>query len=175
MPDISLLQREYDVAQEESRTPGVTFTIAITFFIVFIGAYVGLYLYNSFLTGETDAVNKELAKTKIGESFKNVDQLNSLRAKTNMLKSLRESHTSVSRTLLKVEQVTHPDLFFSSGDFDLTGGTVKLKGTVSGSAVLLRQVEIYMADKGIKDFKLENPAYAEKHSIAVNINLTLNK
>ena len=175
MPDISLLQREYDVAQEESRTPGVMFTIAITFFIIFIGAYVGLYLYNSFLTGEIDTVNQELAKTKVGESFKNVDQLNSLRAKTNMLKSLRESHTSVSRTLSKVEQVTHPDLSFSSGDFDLAGNTVKLRGTAPGSVVLLRQVEIYMTDKNIADFTLENPTYAEKHSVALNVNLTLNK
>lgn len=175
MPDISLLQREYNAPEEESRTPGIVFTVAIAFFIIFVGTYIGLYLYNSFLTGEIHTVNEEIAKTKTGESSKNVEELNSLKAKTNTLKSLRESHTSVSKTLSKVEQVTHPDLSFSSGDFDLTGGTVKLKGMSPSSMVLLRQVEIYMADKSIADFKLENPGYAEKHSVSVNVNLTLNK
>lgn len=175
MPDISLLQREYEVTREESQTASILFTVSIIFFIIFVGAYVGFYFYDSFLANEINTVNEEIAKTKVGESFKNVDQLNALKSKTNMLKSLRESHTSISKILSKFEQATHPQTLFTSGDFYLDSDSAKLKGSVSNTPALLRQIEIYTTNTAIKDFTLDNPGYTEDHTARITIDLMFNK
>lgn len=177
MPDISLLQREYDVVQEESRMPSIVFTAALILFLVCVGAYVGLYAYNSFLTGEIESVNKRIDELKVGDAFKSIEQLTAVGARIKMLKSLRESHTSVRKTLAKVEGVTHPSVNFTTGSFEFAGDAIKvsLKGKALSPAVFLRQVELYQADKNVSDFTVGNPSYEEKHSVALDVSLTLRK
>lgn len=175
MPDISLLQREYDVAQEYSRAPSVAFTGSLIVLLCVVGAYVGLYAYAVFLEGDLKAITKRIEEVRVGDAYKNVEQLASLGNKIKTLKFLRESHTSVVKTIAKIEQSTLPDVYFASGNFNLETGVVALSGTAPSSVSFVRQMEVYGQDKNIAEFKLENPTYAEKHSVTISAKLTLRK
>ncbi|OGD32556.1 hypothetical protein A3C91_01630 [Candidatus Azambacteria bacterium RIFCSPHIGHO2_02_FULL_52_12] len=164
MPDISLLQREYDVAREESKTPGAAFTASLVVLLVSVGAYIGLVAYESLLEKRIETATQLTGQLKVGDAYKNATQLTATSRKVKTLKTLRESHTNLSQLLSSVERATHPSAFFNSGDLDAQKQSAELKGgTLPTAAMLVRQMDIYRASKDIADFMVDNIGYGEKH------------
>ncbi len=172
MPDISRLQREYETVQEESKTPGVVFTVALILLIVSVGAYIGLYAYESVLQKRIDDAVKITSQLKVGDAYKNVAQLTAISRKVTMLKSLRESHTNLRELLLNLEQTTHPLAYFESGKLDAENVSADLRrGTLPTAAMLVRQMDIYKANKTIENFTIDNIGYGEKHYLRFDVTL----
>ena len=60
MPDISLLQREYEVVEEESRLPGIVLTASVTLFIIVVGAWTSLYFFDKFYIQQAEEIGKKV-------------------------------------------------------------------------------------------------------------------
>src|SRR3989344_6456918 len=117
MPDISLLQREYEVVKEESRTPGLVLTVSVTLFLIIVGAWVSLYFFNKFYIQQAEEIGKKVEDLKIKEAGEALDQLKVFSNKAEVLSSLRGTHTSAATLLQKIEKSTHPLVGFDFSIF----------------------------------------------------------
>lgn len=171
MPDISLLQREYEVVEEESRIPGIVLTASVTLFIIVAGAWVSLYFFDKFYIQQAQETKKMIEELKVKEAGEALDKLKIFSNKAEVLSGLRGAHTSVSALLQKVEKSTHPLVSFNSGNFKVVDGGVELKGLAPSALILARQVEIYTADGNIADFNVSGISYGTEHNIIFNASL----
>ncbi len=175
MPDISLLQQEYNTVLEEDKTPGIFFTITFSLLLMVIASYIGLYFYNTLLAKQVEEIQKKIADLKVGDVYKNLEQLRATGKTVEMLKTLRESHTSAVRALSELEKSTHPLVLFSSGTFNLTTKEVTANGMADTIHILARQVELYRAHSALEEFSVSQITYADKRSISFSAKLRFKK
>ena len=165
MPDISLLQREYEVVKEESRIPGIVLTASATFLIITIGAWLSLYFFDKFYVQQAGEIRKRIEDLRIKEAGEALDQLKVFSNKAEVLSGLRDAHTSAAALFQKIEKSTHPLVSFDSGSFKVADGGVELKGSSPSALILARQVEIYTEDKNISEFKVSGLGYGTEHGV----------
>ena len=171
MPDISLLQREYEVVEEESRIPGLVLTVSVTLLLITVGAWASLYFFNKFYIQQAEEIGKKVEDLKIKEAGEALDQLKIFSNKAEVLSGLRGAHTSVSALLQKVEKSTHPLVGFDSGSFKVADGGAELRGSAQSALILARQVEIYTEDKNISEFKVSGLGYGTEHGVLFSASL----
>ena len=171
MPDISLLQREYEVVEEESRVPGLVLTVSVTLLLITVGAWASLYFFNKFYIQQAEEIGKKVEDLKIKEAGEALDQLKIFSNKAEVLSGLRGAHTSAATLLQKVEKSTHPLVGFDSGNFKVADGGAELKGSAPSALILARQVEIYTEDKNISEFKVSGLGYGTEHSVLFSASL----
>ena len=171
MPDISLLQREYDVVEEESRLPGLVLTASVTLFIIVAGAWASLYLFDKFYVQQALEIKKKIEDLSIKEAGEALDKLKIFSNKAEVLSGLRGAHTSASALFQKVEKSTHPLISFDSGSLKAADGSVELKGLAPSALILSRQVEIYTEDKNLSEFKVSGIGYGTEHSVLFSASL----
>lgn len=175
MPDISLLQREYEVVEEESRAPGRVLTAVVTILIIVGGAWVSLYFFNRFYLQTADEIGRKIESLKLKEAGEAIERLKIFGNKAAILSDLRQAHTSAVAAFQKVEESTHPLAQFESGDFKISDGSVELKGSSPSTLILSRQVEIYTQDKDIAEFSVSGISYGKEHGVAFNASLKFKK
>ena len=175
MPDISLLQREYEVVEEESRLPGIVLTASVTLFIIVVGAWASLYFFNKFYVQQAEEIGKKVEDLKIKEAGDALDKLKIFSNKAEVLSGLRVAHTSASSLLQKVEKSTHPLVSFDSGSLKVADGSVELKGLAPSALILSRQVEIYTEDKNLSEFKVSGIGYGTEHSVLFSASIKFQK
>lgn len=168
MPDISLLQREYEVVEEEGRAPSWVLTAAVTIILIVVGAWLSLYFFSRFYLQTADEIGRKVEDLKLKEAGEAIERLKVFGNKAAILSSLRQAHTSAAAAFQKVEESTHPLARFESGDFKIIEGSVELKGSAPTALILSRQVGIYMEDKDIAEFSISGIAYGKEHGIAFN-------
>src|SRR3990167_4935121 len=165
MPDISLLQREYEVVEEESRVPGLVLTVSVTLLLITVGAWASLHFFDKFYVQQAQEIKQKIEDLKIKEACEALDQLKIFSNKAEVLSGLRGAHTSAATLLQKIEKSTHPLVGFDSGSFKVAAGGAELKGLAPSALILARQVEIYTEDKNISEFKVSGIGYGTEHSV----------
>ena len=175
MPDISLLQREYEVVEEESRVPGLVLTVSVTLLLITVGAWASLHFFDKFYVQQAQEIKQKIEDLKIKEAGEALDQLKIFSNKAEVLSGLRVAHTSASSLLQKVEKSTHPLVSFDSGSLKVADGSVELKGSAPSALILSRQVEIYTEDKNISEFKVSGLGYGAEHGVLFSASLKFNK
>jgi len=171
MPDISLLQREYEVVEKESRIPGLVLTVSVTLLLITVGAWASLYFFNKFYIQQAEEIGKKVEDLKIKEAGEALDQLKIFSNKAEVLSGLRGAHTSASALLQKVEKSTHPLVGFDSGSFKVVDGGAELRGSAPSALILARQVEIYTEDKNLSEFKVSGLGYGTEHGVLFSASL----
>ena len=171
MPDISLLQREYEVVEEESRIPGLVLTVSVTLLLITVGAWASLYFFNKFYIQQAEEIGKKVEDLKIKEAGEALDQLKIFSNKAEVLSGLRGAHTSASALFQKVEKSTHPLISFDSGSFKVVDGGAELRGSAPSALILARQVEIYTEDKNLSEFKVSGLGYGTEHGVLFSASL----
>lgn len=171
MPDISILQREYEVAREESRAPGIVFTAAVTLLIIIAGAWVSLYFFDQFYGQQAEEIAKRMEDLKAKEAGEALNQLKIFNNKAEALADLRARHTAASALLQKIEKSTHPLVVFDSANFKVADGGVELKGSAPSALILARQLEIYMQNQDLADFKVSGLGYGTEHGVSFSASL----
>src|SRR3989344_6483002 len=163
MPDISLLQREYEVVEEESRVPGLVLTVSVTLLLITVGAWASLHFFDKFYVQQAQEIKQKIEDLKIKEAGQALDKLKIFSNKAEVLSRLRGAHTSASLLFQKVEKSTHPLVSFNSGSLKVADGSVELKGLAPSALILSRQVEIYADDKNLSEFKVSGIGYGTEH------------
>ena len=171
MPDISLLQREYEVVEEESRVPGLVLTVSVTLLLITVGAWASLHFFDKFYVQQAQEIKQKIEDLKIKEAGEALDQLKIFSNKAEVLSGLRGAHTSAATLLQKVEKSTHPLVGFDSGNFKVADGGAELKGSAPSALILARQVEIYTEDKNLSEFKVSGIGYGTEHSVLFSASL----
>lgn len=169
MPDISLLQREYEIVEEESRVPGIVLTMFVTIFLAVLVGWGGLYLYSGFYIQTAEEIGKRIEDLKLKEAGDVIDKLKIFGNKANVLSGLRQAHTSAGALFQKVEESTHPLVRFESGNFNAANNNIELSGSAPSVLVLSRQIEIYTQDKNIAEFSASKIAYGKEHGISFSV------
>ena len=101
MPDISLLQREYEVVKEESRLPGIVLTASVTLFIITIGAWVSLYFFDKFYVQQAQEIKQKIEDLKIKEAGEALDKLKIFSNKAEVInKGIRKRRFSINKISL---------------------------------------------------------------------------
>lgn len=172
MPDISLLQQEYEFPEEERRAPGIVALIAFIFLLISLGSYLGFYFYNAILTKRAEELNKSIADLKLNEDYKNVDQMKSVGTEAKALKFLRENHSYPNKFIDKIAKSTHPKVYFSNGNIDVLKKTASLTGIAPNSIILARQIELYGQNDEIAGFEMKNIGYGEDRIMNFGVGLT---
>ncbi|MEK7519674.1 MAG: hypothetical protein AAB581_00290 [Patescibacteria group bacterium] len=174
MPDISLLQREYEVMEDVSRVPGVALTVCLSIFIVAAGAYAGLYFYNGILAEQLAAQQREMEELRTNDAAKTLEGLRTFSNKARVLASLRENHRYPSKMFARVERTTHPAAHFTSALADAKTTTMKLTGSIESAVMLARQVDIWVRDtESVSGFALKSIRYGENHAVEFDLELTV--
>lgn len=171
MPDISLLQQEYEVIEEESRVPGIVLTVFVTIFLAVLVGWGGLYLYERFYIQTAEEISKRIEDLKVKEAGEVIEKLKIFSNKAGVLSGLRGSHASTSALFQKVEKSTHPLVRFESGNFMITEKQAQLKGLSPSAMILSRQIEIYAQDKNIAEFSVGHITYGKEHEISFDASL----
>lgn len=172
MPDISLLQQEYALPEEERRAPGLAALVAFIFLLIILGGYTGLYFYNAILANRAQELDKSIFELKSNDAYKSVEQIKNVGIEIQALKSLRENHSYPNKLIEKIAKSTHPKVYLTSGNIDVFKKSVSLKGIAPNSVILARQIELYGQNEEIASFEVKEIAYGENRSMGFGAGIT---
>jgi len=172
MPDISLLQQEYALPEEERRAPGLAALIAFVLLLIIFGGYVGLYFYNAILANRVQELDKSIAELKSNDAYKSVEQIKNVGIEIQTLKSLRENHSYPNKFIEKIAKSTHPKVYLTSGSIDVFKKSVSLHGVAPNSVIMARQIELYGQNEEIAGFEVKEIAYGENRLMSFGAEIT---
>lgn len=165
MPDISLLQQEYALPEEERRAPGLAALIAFIALLIILGGYLGLYFYDAVLAKRAAELDSSIAELKSNDVYKSVEQIKNVGTEIQSLKLLRENHSYPNKFIEKIAKSVHPKVYLTSGSINILQKSVSVVGVAPSSIIMARQIELYGQNEEIASFQIKNLAYGENRTM----------
>lgn len=162
-PQISFIPKsplgEEDIFIARSRPRSVLGFFAVFLFLMSVGAYIGLYFYDDFLsrniqkkTGEIETAQRAL------KSSPEINKAKVFNARADLARTLLEKHIVVSPLFDFLSQNTLKSILYKDFNFKDEGGslTLSLKGEAPSYASLAYQSDVFRANKDLLGFSVDN-------------------
>ncbi len=162
-PQISFIPKsplgEEDIFIARPRPRSVLGFLAALLFLVSVGAYIGLYFYDDFLsrniqkkTGEIDTAQRAL------KSSPEINKAKVFNARADLARTLLQKHIVVSPLFDFLSQNTLKSILYKDFSFKDEGGSLSLslKGEAPSYASLAYQSDVFRASKDILGFSVDN-------------------
>jgi len=117
--------------------------LLIFIFIIFIAIIGGVffldYYINTLTVQISDLKREQQEYQKVLPSEKEAEIIN-FEKKLNILNKLLENHSSLSRLLTSLEDLTHPEVYYTSFNFSKENGLVQLEGAAKSQEALIQAI-----------------------------------
>ncbi|MEK7452608.1 MAG: hypothetical protein AAB614_00035 [Patescibacteria group bacterium] len=174
MPDISLLQSDYEVVLKESRIPSIFLTVSIILLVVSIGSYVGLFFYHATLAENLKQVSIAIESLSIENASNEAGRLSKMGGQLDVIQYLRELHTDANASLAVIAKSVHPKVYYKDADINLVQGEAKLTGIALTPKSLSEQVMMYAGEKNILSYDISNISLVNDN-VKFELNLKIKK
>jgi len=171
VPDISLLQSDFEMESEESRIPSFFLTVSLILLILSVGSYIGLYFYVSTLKDTLDQTVVSIKNLNLQDTSTTVGKLNRIGGQLEVLKQLRNEHYDASSFLDVLSGSVHPRVYYKNANFDMKNKTIKVDGVAANPASLSSQVGIYFEDDKISEYKISDVSLDGGNSVIFKASL----
>ena len=166
------------MAIEISVKPNVKFSkLAISLAIFAVIAYsVSGFFYWYLMSGSNDfsaqIQKKEKAMIETDSEKQVKDYVLSKKQKIDNFSALLENHKKVANIFNKMEQITHPDVQFTSFAFSPDANKVKLEGTAKSFYALGQQFIILKQEQLIKEINFSGILMDKEKGLNFSVELT---
>lgn len=132
----------------------VFFYLSLILIIIFVAGSVGLFFLQKNMTQKLQDLKVDIAKKGSVEELALEKQVLLTQKKINDFGDLIALHRAASKFFANLEKLTHPSVFFSSIDLNVTKGSVSLAGTTESFETLGQQILILKDESYVKDISL---------------------
>ncbi|MGC8851722.1 MAG: hypothetical protein ACP5PR_01320 [Minisyncoccia bacterium] len=149
-------------------------TFAIIIFLFVIGGTFGLGSYIKIKTKDLNAINKNIDNIRLTFSKEDEQKIALFEKKLNNLKNLLNNHIHFSKVIAFLEKNTHPQVYYTDLNFDLTNNTLKLEGVALNQQVLSEAISGFSNNPAdIKTIIVRSIKTNENNTVSFNIELIL--
>lgn len=172
MADISLLPKEYSTkAAPKSKETKLFSVLSFVLFFLILGAWGGLYFYNSQISKEINKIQEEIEAIPLGERKEQVQKIEEANKKLNVFGGILNSHTYASNIFGEVEGFTLKKVYFNEFDVDVKKNTISLGGITDSYTTFAKQYnELKNRPDTIRKAEIDSVAMAK---IGIEFKLTL--
>lgn len=172
MADISLLPKEYSTKAAPKTKEAKLFTIlSFVLFFAVLGAWGGLYFYNSQIDKEIKKVKEEIEAIPLGERKSQVDKIEEANKKLNVFGGILNNHVYASNIFDEVENFTLKKVYLNEFDVDIKKNVVSLGGITDSYTTFAKQYnELNGRRDTIKKTEIDSVAMAKS---GIEFGLTL--
>lgn len=103
-------------------------TFALVIFLVALGAYFGLNYWNDLEKTELASVEEEFQNIRAAFPLEREKEAILFEKRLNVLTAILENHVYFSRLISALEELTHPEVYYTSFDFELEKNMIALEG-----------------------------------------------
>ncbi len=137
----------------------LTFTLVV--FLITVGAYFGLDYWNKNEDAQLVVLEEEFQNLRSDFPLQKEREAILFEKKLNSLSKLLTNHTYFSKVLLVLEELTHPQIYYTNLDFSTDTNMLILEGVARSQAVFSEAVSglVNTPDKikavAVKDMKID--------------------
>jgi len=178
IPKAPLAYKQSFMASRRPRS--VSGILAIIAFVASIGAYAGLYFYESSLSTNIEAKNTEIkaAQSKLSRAPE-IGEAKVFRARAELANELLSSHVVVSPIFEFLEQNTLTSVFYKDFNFkhSTDGWTLVLAGEAPGYSSVAYQMEVLRRNNTNKfiDFLIGDVMLTNTGTVTFNLTMTFSQ
>lgn len=150
MPDISLLPKEYGLKAAPAAKETKLFAV-LSFLILFatIGAWGGLYFYNSQISKNVDMVKDEISALPLGDREKEVEKIEEANEKLGAFGGILNNHIYMSNIFSEIEKFTLKKVYFNKFNIDTSKNLLELHGATDSYTTFAKQYNKFNEDSNI--------------------------
>jgi len=111
-------------------------TFILIIFLLVGGGELGMRFWNNRQQAKVDALNQELQTFREGFPSQQQEEITLFEKKINLLKQLLANHVYFSQDLTTLEELTHPQVYYSSLIFSPAKNALALQGIAKTQNVL---------------------------------------
>lgn len=163
--------------EKKEKTYKISPDIIVLIFLLFLFlVFLGSYFYFLFL--ETK-IKKEISvvESNIENTQKKIEPLEKeakkYQEKINNLKFLLDFHRLPLKVFEFLEKNTHPQVWFSSLDFNLEKNSLKIPGNAQSFEVLAQQILIFKNSEFVKNINLSKVNLGKEGGVSFDLELTI--
>ena len=140
--------------------PKGLFTFALMIFLVALGSYFGLNYWNKNQNSQLVVLDEEFQNLRNSFALEQENEVILFEKKLNVLSKLLTNHIYFSKVLLVLEELTHPDIYYTDLDFSTDKNILSLVGVAKDQMTLSEAVSglVNNPDKikavAVKDMKV---------------------
>ena len=178
MVDINLIPREYRERKEGLKGffSKITIVILLLFFLSLL-FYGGLLLYKNKLNKNLESIVSELELLNGKRDPATEQAMVNLDKRIMILKNLFEEHFYYSAVFEKLEELTIPEVYFSSAKAEFSGNSlgISLLGNAPSYTNLARQILSFQEDSLVSKVKVSGIALDDKGGLKFNLLIDFHK
>jgi len=137
----------------------LTFTLVV--FLIAVGAYFGLDYWNKNKDAQLVVLEEEFQNLRLNFPLEKEREVIIFEKKLNSLNKLLTNHTYFSKVLLVLEELTHPQIYYTDLDFSTDKNMLTLEGVARDQMIFSEAVSglVNNSDKikavAVKDMKID--------------------
>ena len=116
----------------------LTFTLVV--FLIAVGAYFGLAYWNKDKEAQLTVLEEEFQGLRDSFALEQEKEVILFEKKLNSLNKLLTNHTYFSKVLLALEELTHPQIYYTNLDFSTDKNMLTLEGVAKNQMVFSEAV-----------------------------------
>jgi len=116
----------------------LTFTLVV--FLIAVGAYFGLAYWNKDKEAQLTVLEEEFQGLRDSFALEQEKEVILFEKKLNSLSKLLTNHTYFSKVLLALEELTHPQIYYTNLDFSTDKNMLTLEGVAKNQMVFSEAV-----------------------------------
>lgn len=181
-PQISFIPKsplgEEDIFVARPRPRSVLGFLATLLFLVSVGAYIGLYFYEDFIsrniqkkTGEIEMAQRAL------KSSPEIGRAKVFNARADLARTLLEKHIVISPVFDFLSQNTLKSILYKDFSFKDEGGklALSLKGESPSYSSLAYQTDVFRVSKDLLGFSVDNIELTKEGSVSFGFEMVLDR
>jgi hypothetical protein len=161
---------------EKEKSSWIVSLVSVLSVLVFLAA-AGIFAYFYFVVAkqqaaETTKITNEMAAQK-SPSGNSEDDLNKIGKEVSDYKALMLARAKVSSFFPALEQWSHPQVYFTNFNLDVSSRTVTLGGVARDFQPLIQQIAILKNQPLIERYEVSNISMAETGGVTFSLSLTV--